>query len=393
LVIALCGLCGIAGWVVWSLILGRELGQDWMVFYTATGAYFGGDLSLVLDGQRLTQVINQRYADWLEFPLIFHPWLYPPHFLLLLLPFGMLSFTASYILFISFTFVALIAAVCWLTNRHLFIILALFLFPQTPFAFFTGQNSFLTGAIFVAGFGLMERYPLLGGMMLGIGTYKPQLFLLVPFALIASRQWKALAGATTMALVLVVASLAVFGADIWRDWVQVMVAPSDTYSKWLIAGRLNGQSVYACAALAGASASVANAAQAITALFGCGCVYWSFSKPMPTDLRLAILFAAALLASPHVSSQDGILLAVGALFLFCRVIEDGGRFGELLIIVAVWIAELCDPPIIFRLGIATPLIIALFVIIVMVRAHVMARNPTPVPISAIGRTGGCGSPA
>ena len=378
--IVLCGSCGIAGWAVWSLILGRELGQDWMVFYTATGAYFGGDLSLVFDGQRLTQVINQRYADWLAFPLIFHPWLYPPHFLLLLLPFGMLSFTPSYILFISFTFLALIAAVCWLTGRHLFIVLALFLFPQTPFAFLTGQNSFLTGAIFVAGFGLMERYPLLGGMMLGIGTYKPQLFLMVPFALIASRQWKALAGATTMAFVLVVASLAVFGADIWLDWVQVMVASSDTYSKWLIAGRLNGQSVYACAVLAGASASVANAAQVVTALLGCGCVYWSFSKPIPTDLRLAILFAAALLASPHVSSQDGILLAVGALFLFCRVIEDGGRFGELLTIVAVWITELCDPPFICRVGIVTPLILGLFIAVIIGKVRAMAVTAMSLPI-------------
>ena len=45
--IAVCGLCGIAGWVLWARILGRELGQDWMVFYTAVRAYFDGDTGLV----------------------------------------------------------------------------------------------------------------------------------------------------------------------------------------------------------------------------------------------------------------------------------------------------------------------------------------------------------
>src|ERR1700680_2664029 len=90
--IAVCGLCGIAGWVLWALILGREFGQDWMGFYTAAGGYFDGDMGLVLDGERLTETINQRYiGSFLSSPLIFHPWLYPPHFLLLLLPFGMLS--------------------------------------------------------------------------------------------------------------------------------------------------------------------------------------------------------------------------------------------------------------------------------------------------------------
>src|SRR5271167_293261 len=97
LVTVLCGLCGIAGWTVWSIILNRELGQDWMVFYTATRAYFEGDLALVFDGERLTRAINQQYGanGWLSSPLIFHPWLYPPFFLLLLLPFGTISFGLS----------------------------------------------------------------------------------------------------------------------------------------------------------------------------------------------------------------------------------------------------------------------------------------------------------
>jgi alpha-1,2-mannosyltransferase len=385
LVAVLCGLAGIAGWRVWFLILHRLLGQDWMVFYTAARAYFEGDLSLVFDGERLTNTINHQYTAWLSMPLIFHPWLYPPHFLLLLLPFGMMSFSESYILFLLLTFSAHIAAVCRLTARRLLVFFGMLLFPQTPFAFLTGQNCFLTSSLLVSGFSFVETRPLLGGALLGFATYKPQLFLMVPIALIASRQWKALGSVAATAAVLILASVAVFGLDIWKDWFHVMVSPSVTYQKWAIAGRLNGQSVYSCAVLAGASSRVANVAQALAALFGGACVWWSFSRKVPTDLRIAVLLAASLLASPHVSSQDGIFLAVGALLLFSRVIDDGGRFGEITIIIAAWVIELFDPPIIFRIGMVTPLVIAIFIVLIIKRARATMLTPEPLPPAELSK--------
>jgi hypothetical protein len=241
------------------------------------------------------------------------------------------------------------------------------IFPQSAFVFFTGQNSFLTTAVLVGGLGSLERYPLLGGAILGVGTYKPQLFIMVPVALIASRQWRALVSAAATALSLIVASLALFGTVAWHDWLQVMAAPSDTYRIWLTAGRMIGQSVYTCAVLVGASISVANTAQVAAALLGCACVYWSFHEKFPTDLRIAVLLAATLLASPHVSSQDGVLLAVGTIFLFCRTIEDGPRLTELVIVVAVWMVELFDPPKLFSLGVTTPLILCAFIASVISR--------------------------
>jgi alpha-1,2-mannosyltransferase len=382
----LCGLCGIAGWGIWLLILGHELGQDWMVFYTAVRAYFDGDLSLVLDGERLTQTINQQYKDWLSTPLIFHPWLYPPHFLLLLLPFGLLSFGASYLLFMLLTFSLLVVAICQFTGRPGFVTAAMLLFPQAPFAFLAGQNNFLTSAIFVGGFGLLGKYPFVGGALLGTGSYKPQLFLLVPIALVVSRQWKALAGAALMALALTLASVAVFGSDIWQQWFQVMVSPSDTYQRWLVAGRLNGQSVFSCMMLAGASGAVANTVQAGAAIVACGFVYWAFSRPLPMDLRLAILLPAVLLASPHVSSQDAVMLAIAALFLFCRVVSDGARPGDLVAIFAIWMIELFDPPIIFHLGIATPIVILGFIAAVVGRASFQTKSPSLVPVGFRGQS-------
>jgi Glycosyltransferase family 87 len=359
---ATCGLCGVAGWIVWAVILGRESGQDWMVFYTAVRAYFDHDLGLVLDGERLTQTINEQYiGSFLSSQLIFHPWLYPPHFLLLLLPFGMLPFAVAYALFMGLTFSAFCLTVARFTRRLIPTAAALLLFPQSAFAFFAGQNSYLTGSILVGGFGLLDRYPLLGGAVLGFGTYKPQLFITVPIALFAGRQWMALASAAAMALALVLGSAAVFGPGFWHSWFHLMLAPSQTYQSWLLAGRLNGQSVFACAVQAGASDAFGNALQAVAASLGIFCVAWSFHRAAPADLSLSVLLAAALLVSPHVSSEDGILPAAGSLLLFCRMLRDGPRPADYLVIIAVWLVELVDPPVIFHSGVVTPLVLCAFI--------------------------------
>src|SRR6185503_2638874 len=56
--------------------------------------------------------------------------------------------------------------------------------------------------------------------------YKPQLCLLVPVALIAARQWRALAWAIATGIVLVATSLAVFGAGAWLDFIELTRASS-----------------------------------------------------------------------------------------------------------------------------------------------------------------------
>src|SRR5262252_9942711 len=95
----ICFGVGTAGWIFYILAFRRDPVQDWMVFYTTARAYLDGDPQLIFDGAQFTATLNQRFATWLSFPLNLHPWVYPPTFLLLFLPFGMLPATASITLF------------------------------------------------------------------------------------------------------------------------------------------------------------------------------------------------------------------------------------------------------------------------------------------------------
>jgi alpha-1,2-mannosyltransferase len=376
---------GVYGWAVFFTTFSHDgsigpryngPGTDWMVFYTAARAFFGGNLALIFDGTRFTAQQNQMFAGWLSGQLPFHPWLYPPHFLLLALPFGLLPFGASYALFMGVTAAALIATI-WLyapPDRRWLHLASLLLCPASSITVIAGQNAFLTAALLVGGFALLRRNPLLAGALLGIATFKPTLWLMVPVALIAARQWRALAAAAAMAGMLALASLAVFGVDMWRQWLAMAISPpADFYSQWLESGRSWGLSVYTCAWVMGASHGVATLVQAVATLGAAAVVCVTFRSTLTRDRQLAVLLAAAILAAPHVSSYDVLLLAIAACVMFCRALEDGAPLYEITLMLAIWLLPLFNPPRATPVGLMTPVLVALFIALTM--AGQRARSP------------------
>src|SRR5713101_6513502 len=326
LVTLVCAAAGLYGWAVFLSTFSHDgsigprynaPGTDWMVFYAAARAFFDGNLPLIFDGHRFTAHQNQMFAAWLSGQLPFHPWLYPPHFLLLALPFGLIPFSASYALFMC-----------------------------------------ITGAVLVA-----------------------TLWLMVPVALIAARQWRVLASAAAVASVLALASLAVFGVEMWRQWLEMALSPpADFYSNWLESGRSWGLSVYTCAWVLGASHGVATLVQAAATLGAAAGVYVAFRGALAPDRQLAVLLAAAILAGPHVSSYDTLLLAIAASLLFCRALEEGAPLYEITLMLSVWLLPLFNPPRATPLGLMTPLLVALFIAIAMAGARM--RSPASAAAAA-----------
>src|ERR1700730_4107763 len=67
-----CGISGIAAWILYLWAFHGDPGQDWMVFYTAARAYLDGNLPLIFDGQQLTAALNHRFAGWMLIALNLH---------------------------------------------------------------------------------------------------------------------------------------------------------------------------------------------------------------------------------------------------------------------------------------------------------------------------------
>ncbi|HEX3861344.1 MAG TPA: glycosyltransferase family 87 protein [Stellaceae bacterium] len=373
-----CSAVGLVAWAFYLWAFHGDPGQDWMVFYTAARAYFDGNLPLIFDGDRLTAALNQRFGGWLAFTLNLHPWVYPPFFLLLFLPFGFLPPVASFAVFQLTGFIAALAAAGHYVGRGIarwIVAFTLVLCPAVPFNVMTGQNAFFTSALLVGGFGLLGRYPVLAGVLLGVLTFKPQLWLMVPVALLAARQWRALCSTAVTALVLVAASLAVFGPGIWQAWIGLLTGGDTAYNAWVVNGRLNGLSVFACVSIAGAPRAVANLVQAAAVFMAAGVVYWVYRREVAGLLPLAALLAATMLAAPHASASDAVMLGLAAAMFVAAPRRAALRTAELALAVAVWISPLLNPPSVFRAGCFTPVLTLL-----LLAAIVTAMRQRELPV-------------
>lgn len=370
--LAVCGVFGLVAWAFDLWLFRVAPLQDWMVFYTAGRAYFDGNLPLIFDGNALTAAINQRFAGWLGSPLGLHPWVYPPPFLLLVLPFAPLPPLASAASFVLLGFAAAVAVVWRCVDRRAArwpAIATLLLCPAVPFNVLTGQNAFYTAALLVGGFVATARRPISCGAAVGVLSLKPQLSLMAWVALATAQQWRALGAAVATGGVLVLASVAVIGVEIWRAWGDLVTGGSGLYESWVNVGRLNGISVYASASWLGAPTAIANVAQAAAMVTAAGVTYCVYRQSAATEMRLATLLATTILAAPHASNSDAVLLGLAASFFVTAIPRSRLRTYQLTLAAAVWISPLFNPPVLFRIGCVTPLLVAMLLAAIVVEVR------------------------
>jgi alpha-1,2-mannosyltransferase len=335
----------------------NALGADWVIFQAAARAFFTGDLAHIYNQAWITSATNSQFADWLSEPLPFPLFPYPPVFLLLVLPFA--KFPAGLSLLLSQ--LVQFAALAWALRKlapdksWLLFLIGVLLAPAAANNVIAGSNAVLVAALIVGGVALLPTRPALAGALLGVVVFKPQFFVLLPLALLAARQKRALAGMSACAAGLTVLSAALFGPSLWLDWFNVYLHPQAVAgvngTDW---GHSWDESVSTCLTLLGAPKALAMAGQGAAALIAAAAVWRVFRIAHPA--RLAVLLCAALLASPHVSNYDLILLAIAAL-LAVRALPESSRPLALILPLAAWLAPLYNPPRALPLGLITPLVI------------------------------------
>ena len=341
-------------------LIGRELnapGVDWVVYYEAARAVLNGNAALIYDPDRFSVHVDSIYAGWFYKPLLFHPWVYPPQYLLFILPFAVLPFLLSFALFEAATMTALAAALWRRSTANTPRLLALLASPAAFMTLIVGQNSFLSAALLIGSFRLLDRRPILAGALLGMLSYKPQLCLMVPVALVAGGRWRTIAAAVTSCLVLwlCIFALAPETVGFWFDFVLKTAPSEEFYQKWL-PNLLFGFSPYIIALVLHAPTAIAAGVQLATAGLATIVVAWAFRRPIPDDIRIAILLAATMLSAPHVQCYDLFLLAAAVVLLFGHRVSRGFRPGELGVFFLAWSLPLFLP-IGSWIGVCAPLIV------------------------------------
>jgi hypothetical protein len=242
------------------------------------------------------------------------PFSYPPCFLLLLAPFGLLSYPVAAFDWVLLSFAAYGAALRRWAPAMPWLALS---FPPLLVNVVTGQAGFLVASLFVGAMALLPKRPLAAGLLLGLLVVKPQLGLVLPFALAAGREWRAIAGAAASALGLVLLSLLVFGWSPWSAWLGNAGLIASIASDGL-AGWHRMASVYGALRLVGVPSSAAWLVHAAIALAAAAAACWTWHRKAPLGARAGALAAATALASPYLFVYDTLLLVVPFLWLVGR---------------------------------------------------------------------------
>ncbi|MBB5047246.1 hypothetical protein HNR60_001998 [Rhodopseudomonas rhenobacensis] len=353
------------------------LGTDWMVFYGAIRAVLDGNLTLLFDGDRFTAYLNSSLHDWLSSPLAFRPWFYPPSFLVMLRPFAPLGFFGSYLAFQALSAALLALALLRGADRPQaagFVALAALISPAAAINITDGQCALLVAGLIVAGFRALPRRTVLAGVLLGLLSFKPQFCLLLPIALVAAGQWRALLAAAGSALALAAVSALMFGLEIWIWWLpRVIENLVSADPKWVAYGRIWGHSVYACVRLLGAGEQLASALQLIAVVGATLATVIAFRARLAPDLRLALLLAATILAAPHSGPYDAVLLVV-ALGLWLASCEAPWAPGAWLLAAAIWLVPLLSPAVYVSAGRFAPLATIALIGAILIGNRTLARR-------------------
>jgi Glycosyltransferase family 87 len=203
-----------------------------------------------------------------------------------------------------------------------------------------GQNGFLTAALLGGALVLLDRRPLLAGVLIGLLIYKPQFGLLIPIALACGARWRAFtAAAVTVAVLTLVVTLA-FGPQVWHAFLV-----STQYSRTVVleqgdAGWYKMQSMFAWARMWGASIPLAYALQAVLTIAVAGIIGRLWRSETSYALKSAALCLGTVLATPYTFDYDMMLLAPAIAFFAVDGLTRGFLSWEKTAFAALWLVPL-----------------------------------------------------
>ncbi len=311
-------------------LTGMPAGHDFVVFWTASKMARSGDPSSIYSVQKLqTSIISFIGTDvgrW--------AWNYPPTFLLIVLPLSFFPYVVSLMVWVIGALYAYLFVIGRIISHPIapWIFLG---FPPVVYNLFAGQNGLFSTLLLGGGLLLLDRNPLLGGFLLGILSYKPHLFALVPLALLAGRHWRALGGLVVGVNALTITSLIVFGSRTWESFFyNIHFATTHWQTEYFL---VRMPTIFAAARSAGASVSMAAIFQSTVTLIVVCLVIWVWFKGFPLPLKGAILSLCIPLSTPYLFPYDLPLIGLAFAWLGWMVYSRGERRGFAFLIIC-WIS-------------------------------------------------------
>lgn len=300
---------------------GNLKGTDFLHFYTlglVANEHRGADLydmqeQATLAAQRVPEAAGIRYLP-----------LYPPHVSLFFAPLALLPYAPA--LAIWWTYSALVYCICcyslWRACPHLreyggLVAILAIAYPAFFHLIAWGQTSALALACFTVLFFLLrDRREFLAGIVLGCLIFKPQLGLAAAVVFVVAGAWKMVVGAILSGATQLSAGVFYYGTEPLRRWIAVLrnvrsVLPSLEPKPY----QTHCLRTFWSMLVPSSDLSFALYMLSATAVLALTISCWRKASTAPLALRYSALLLATVLAAPHLTVYDLVILAPAFLLL------------------------------------------------------------------------------
>ena len=300
----------------WS---GESYGGDFIIFWGAAKLAAVGEAVAayprpVLDAAHAITWFDlpHYHMQQTAIPRVSHGmiWVYPPTNLLMVSWLGRLSYGVGWFAW----WIGTGALYLWMVrgfSRDAWAPLLAAAFPGAFITAYCGQNGFLTAALLGGGLLLLDRRPIIAGVLIGLMAFKPQLALLAPFLLAFTGRWRAFGAAAVTGVLFVGLSASVYGVDAWRAFLTVLPHVQDTVVHRNVPV-FRMPSVFVTATWMGASREMALLIWAAVAVPVGAATVWAWRLTAPHALKVGLAASAALIVTPYCWNYDLVLLAIPA---------------------------------------------------------------------------------
>jgi alpha-1,2-mannosyltransferase len=352
---------------------GVPRGWDFIQYYSASILSLQGQASSIYNFDKLSLVESSIAGFKVKLFPYFLLWNYPPSFILLIIPLSLLPYNVALILWLFVFFLTYIIVLYRIAPNPLTLWLAI-AFPANFSNFLHCQNGFLFGTLLGAGLLLLNRRPLLAGILLGLVACKPHLAFIIPLALIAGRHWKALSAMVIMAIVMFVGSTMLFGLEIWKAFLDNAPFVRQILESGAAAD-YKSPSIFATARMLSASVKTAYFIQIAAAIVAIGVMCYIWWRDRGPEISNSVLVLSILISTPYLFMHDLTILAIPLAYFIWQNYDQKLKLYEMIILALAWGLPLYGPSIALLTHVQiAPLIYLAFMVIILQRLSNFGLN-------------------
>lgn len=318
-----------------------------------------------------------------------HVWSYPPTSFLIAAPLATMPYGLALAAWTLAGLTAFIAAarIALPSQPARRTVCLLLLAPATLLNVVCGQNGFFTAALMAGGVLLLDRRPVMAGILIGALSFKPHFGIVLAPALLALGAWRTVAAAAATAATMVIASMAMYGVEPWAAFL-LKTLPYQQKALSNFDGFFITMLVSIYAGLRGATLShdAALAGQTVIAAAAIAACAFAVRRTDDPDTRLALVAAATFLATPYALTYDLPVIALVIARLVARKPRGTWTPAEAAIYGGAWAIPLASMPL-FIIGLPTSPFLMAGIFVLSVLPCVAPVPPLRLPCAETSTSG------